>query len=181
MKKLFHVASVSALALTLAATPLTAQDDHGDHDHGEEDTPMAGPSGVYGGSYVCQDGEHGIYLEISATDSIIDPDDNGVQQVVGWNLTGVLGFFPTVSGKDGPSGMVTGAFEVEGSWSTKDMGIYLMPGKWLKQPDNYGAAELVGTLAEIAPGQWQIVGKPVVPGMPDFCSDLIATQFVPVG
>lgn len=181
MKQFSRLATVAAPALAVSPAAALADDHAASDADAAMDESLAGPSGVYGGSYTCQDGEHGIYLEMSATDSIIDPDENGVQRVVGWNLSGVLGFFPTLAGKDGPSGMVAGSFTVEGVWSTEDMSMVLTPGEWILQPENYGAAELHGTLTEIAPGQWQITGKPVVPGAPDFCSNLIATQFVAAG
>ena len=147
----------AALATTLANPALAIQD--------EESQP---DTGHFAGSYTCQDGEHGIYLQLD-----VDANDGEVAEV-----SGILTFFPTVAGKDGPSGMVTGSFTVNGTITRSTLGISLQPGEWLLQPEGYGAAALEGTFSETAEGLSQIVGKPVVPGNPDFCSDLIATELV---
>ncbi len=155
MKNFALLAALVALPLT----PVAAQDDE-DGDH----------IGSFGGSYMCQDGEHGIHLDLWAES--YDGDEAEV--------SGVLGIFPTLSGKDGPSGMVAGSFVVSGTINRSDSSISLEPVEWIQQPGNYGAANLEGTVAITDDGFLQITGKPVVEDAPGFCSDLIATQFIPV-
>ena len=147
-----------ALMATAAANPALALQD--------EETPL--DTGHFAGSYTCQDGEHGIYLQLD-----VDANDGEVAEV-----SGILTFFPTLAGKDGPSGMVTGSFTVSGTIVRETMAISLEPGDWLFQPEGYGAAALEGTFTDTPEGLSQIIGKPVVPGNPDFCSDLIATELV---
>lgn len=139
---------------------------------GEAPAAPAAPShpwaGVYGGSYTCTDGEHGFYLDIAS----LTPKDGG-----GFDATGVLGLFPTLAGQNGPVGKVAGSFAVSGT-ITADGTISMAPGDWLVQPAGYGAAHLEGKIAPVASGH-AITGKPVVPGNPAACSNLIATQFLP--
>lgn len=126
-------------------------------------------SGVYGGSYTCTDGEHGFYLDIQK----LTPADGG-----GFSAAGVLGLFPTLAGVSGPVGHVAGSFKVAGTISA-DGTIAMTAGDWLKQPAGYGAANLEGMLRQKPDGSHAITGKPVVPGNPSACSNLIATQFLP--
>ncbi|MEZ6030678.1 MAG: hypothetical protein R3C46_13125 [Hyphomonadaceae bacterium] len=131
-----------------------------------ETSPYAG---VYAGSYTCGDGEHGFYLDLSS----VTAASGG-----GFEASGVLGFYPTLSGIGGSSGGVAGSFRVSGTISAAG-DVALTAGEWLKQPSGYGAANLEGKLRERPAGGYALVGKPVVPGMPDACSNLIATQFLP--
>jgi hypothetical protein len=124
--------------------------------------------GVYAGSYKCTDGEHGFYLDIKT----VAPAKGG-----GFAVTGVLGLFPTLAGAGGSSAGAAGSFNVAGTISDKNE-IAMTAGKWVKQAPGYGAANLAGTLSKNADGSYAIKGKPVVPGRPDMCSDLIATQFL---
>ena len=126
-------------------------------------------TGVYAGSYVCEDGEHGFYLRIDET---ADPEEGH-----GYVIHGVLGFFPVLGGSAGPLAHVSGSFEVVGVIAEDR--IWLDPLDWLLEAPGYGAARLTGTIAPRTDGLMEIVGKPVVPGNEDFCSDLIATQFLP--
>lgn len=126
-------------------------------------------SGVYAGSYTCTEGEHGFYLDIKSLKT---------NKAGGFDATGVLGFFPTLGGKGGSSATATGSFKVAGTISSKGE-IAMTAGDWLKKPAAYGAANLSGVLAKQADGAYAIMGKPVVPGRPDMCTDLIATQFLP--
>lgn len=132
-------------------------------------TPLPALAGVYGGSYTCADGEHGFYLNITKATA---------KASGGFDAAGVLGLFPTVSGQGGPAGMVAGSFKVTGTIGA-DGAIAMTAGDWLIQPANYGSANLEGTLAKTDSGGYILRGKPVVPGNPDACSDLIATQFLP--
>lgn len=125
-------------------------------------------TGLYAGSYLCQDGEHGLYLDIAALTATEG----------GFSVSGVLGFFPVIGGADGQLAHVAGSFTVSGMLS-KDGVIALEADEWLVEPQGYGAAALEGVLSERPDGLWQIEGKPVLPGAPEFCTDLIATQFLP--
>lgn len=154
MKGLFSFALLTAVA----ASPAIALQD--------EEVPP--DTGYFAGSYTCQDGEHGIYLQLD-----VDENDGNVAQV-----SGILSFFPTIAGKSGPIGMTTGSFTVSGTIVRETMAISLKPGEWLFQPEGYGAAALEGTFTETPEGLSQITGKPVVPGNPGYCSDLIATELV---
>lgn len=129
----------------------------------------AGVKGVYGGSYVCTDGEHGFYLDITT----LTPKDGG-----GFDASGVLGLFPTLAGAGGPVGGVAGSFKVSGTIGA-DGAVAMAAGDWLKQPAGYGAANLEGKLKARPSGGYSLIGKPVVPGNPEACSNLIATQFLP--
>lgn len=131
--------------------------------------PLPAMAGVYGGSYVCTDGEHGFYLDIKSLEAM---------RGGGFDVSGVLGFFPTIGGKDGGTAQVAGSFEVSGTIFGNGK-IHLEPGAWLKLPSGYGAAALDGMLIHRDDGLWSIKGKPVVPGNPDLCSDLVASKFLP--
>ena len=148
----------AALLAAVSATPALALQD---------DSNNPG-TGRFAGSYTCEDGEHGLYLQLDVTSN-----DGEVAQV-----SGILSFFPTIAGKDGPVGSVTGSFEVIGTITRSNSAISLVPGAWLLQPEGYGAAALEGVFTETPEGLSQIVGKPIVPGNPDYCSDLIATQLM---
>lgn len=125
--------------------------------------------GVYGGSYTCTDGEHGFYLDLTS----VRPASGG-----GYDADGVLGFFPTLAGVSGPVGGVAGSFAVSGTISA-DGDVAMTAGDWLVQPSGYGAANLEGKLRAKPGGGYALTGKPVVPGNPGACSNLIATQFLP--
>ncbi|MXO91859.1 hypothetical protein [Pontixanthobacter aquaemixtae] len=153
----------AALATGLLASAASVQA------HDEDMEPMRDFDGIYGGSYVCKDGEHGFYLDLLVVRETEE----------GFDVAGTLGLFPTLAGAEGSSADATGSFAVTGTISGMDYTINLSPGEWKLKPDFYGAAGLVGTLEPAGDHSWQITGKPVVPGQPDFCSDLIATQFLP--
>lgn len=125
--------------------------------------------GLYAGSYLCADGEHGIALSLDA----VAPADGG-----GVAATGRLGIFPVLAGRDGSSAAVAGSFAVSGTIAASGE-VTLNPGDWLVRPEGYGAAVLTGTFSQRGDGLWQIVGRPVVPGNDSYCSDLVATRFLP--
>jgi len=151
----FFPALLSASALALIALPAQAQE-------------APGWLGTYGGSYLCQDGEHGFYLNI----------EEATATATGHDVSGVLGFFPTLAGQGGSSSGVSGSFQVSGTIAS-DGAIMLTAGEWLVRAENYGAANLEGNVSSRGAGLWQIIGAPVIPGNPDACSGLIATQFLP--
>ncbi len=130
------------------------------------DTPYAG---IYGGSYTCTDGEHGFYLDLKN----VRAASGG-----GYDVDGVIGLFPTISGVSGPVGHVAGSLTVSGTIDA-DGKIALAAGEWLKQPAGYGAADLEGTLRAKPDGSYALTGKPVVRANPGACSNLIASQFLP--
>lgn len=169
MKKLLLL----PFAAACLGVPALAFDGHG-HD-GHDMGAMSDFTGTYAGSYTCVDGEHGFFLSLGKTDMTDD----------GWLVDGTLGFFPTLGGMEGPVGMVAGSFDVSGTVTKADedgdMVIELQPGEWLVKPDGYGAAALAGVITTTDTGAWQLIGKPVVPGAPDACDALIATQFLPAG
>ena len=132
-------------------------------------TPPPALAGVYGGSYTCADGEHGFYLNITRATA---------KTGGGYDVAGVLGLFPTVTGQGGPAGMAAGSFKVTGTISA-DGALAMTAGDWLIQPPDYGTANLEGTLQKTDSAGYILRGKPVVPGSPGACSDLIATQFLP--
>lgn len=129
----------------------------------------AGVKGIYGGSYVCTDGEHGFYLSIDALTAKSDG---------GFDASGVIGLFPTLSGISGPVGGVAGSLKVTGTIAA-DGTVAMTSGDWLKQPAGYGAADLEGKLRQKPDGSYALIGKPVVRGNPEACSNLIASQFLP--
>ena len=160
----------AALAISLAACATPATDAPASMAIGiPAPTPLPALAGVYGGSYTCGDGEHGFYLNI---------DKATAKTGGGFDVSGVLGFFPTATGQGGPAGMVAGSFAVSGTIGA-DGAVAMSAGAWLKQPASYGAANLEGALTQNAAGSYTLRGKPVVPGSPDACSELIATQFLP--
>lgn len=151
--------ALAAIALTAcASTPAIAQPADG-----------AGMKGIYGGSYVCTDGEHGFYLDITT----LTPKSAG-----GFDASGVIGLFPTLAGAGGPVGHVVGSLKVSGTIAA-DGAVAMVSGDWLKQPDGYGAADLEGKLRQKPDGSYALIGKPVVRGNPEACSNLIASQFLP--
>ncbi|MEM6474627.1 MAG: hypothetical protein AAF687_00525 [Pseudomonadota bacterium] len=162
------LACAAALAMALPLAPALAMDGHSEAaDVAEE---IGEPIGQFGGSYTCEDGDHGLYLELWLASMGEETAE----------VYGVLGFFPILSGVDGRSGLVAGSFEVTGTLTRATKGISLTPGQWIVQPEGYGAAGLEGTIDSREDGNLVITGKPVVPGAPDFCSDLVATGFAPL-
>lgn len=156
-------------AITLAATLASACSMMGETPAATAPAAKHAYAGVYGGSYVCTDGEHGFYIDIAT----VTPKEGG-----GFDASGVLGLFPTLAGVSGPVGGVAGSFKVSGTISS-DGTVAMTAGDWLKQPTGYGAADLEGKLRQKSDGSYALTGKPVVRGNPSACSNLIATQFLP--
>jgi len=160
LKMKSHLTAALACALvTVATLPSHAAD--------EAWTP--GWAGTYAGSYVCVDGEHGFYLDVSQTTKA---------NAERFEASGTLGFFPVIGGRGGSAATVAGSFAVTGTVNA-DGTWRLEPGEWLVEPARYGAAIMTGRFSQRADGLWQIEGKPLVPGNEANCSDLIATQFLP--
>lgn len=153
------VSCAAVAALPLGACSTTAPT-------APQDAPYVG---VYGGSYTCTDGEHGFYLDLTSVRAAAGG---------GYDVDGVLGLFPTLAGISGPVGGVAGSFAVSGAISA-DGDIAMTAGDWLVQPAGYGAANLEGKLRAKPGSGYALTGKPVVPGNPGACSNLIASQFLP--
>lgn len=157
-----HTICTAALCLALgAAAPAMA----GIPEDGE------GLTGLYGGSYLCADGEHGLILEIA----ILRPRGTpGVDR--SFEVQGELGFFPVLGGAGGTFADVAGRFDVSGVLNT-DGSLILRSGAWSIQPYGYGAAGVNGTLSQRADGLWQITGSPADGAHQ--CTGLIATRVAP--
>jgi len=129
----------------------------------------AGLSGLYAGSYQCQDGEHGVLLDLTMEER---------PQATGLRVTGTLGFFPVLGGGDAEFAHVAGSFTILGLLA-EDGRITFRHQDWLIQPEGYGAANFNGRIGQRDDRLWQITGTPVAGPEADFCSDLIATRFLP--
>lgn len=159
--KILALASATLLALPAAA-----------------DIPAdgAGLSGIYAGSYLCEDGEHGVVLDI--TTSPIE----GRSEL---RLNGTLGIVPVLAGADGAFGDVAGSFTISGIVTTEARGsrsagyMQFQKDEWVVEPDGYGAANFAGQLTQRTDGLWQITGTPLAGPTSEFCSDMIATRFLP--
>ena len=130
-----------------------------------------GLTGLYGGSYLCADGEHGLILNIATLTPRGAP---GVNE--GFAVQGELGFFPVLGGAGGAFADVAGRFDVSGILNT-DGRLILRSGAWSIRPDGYGAAGVNGTLSQRADGLWQITGSPADGAHQ--CTGLIATRVAP--
>lgn len=151
--------AIIALAMaTVLALPASAQN------------PADGAdlSGLYGGSYRCQDGEHGVLLDLTMEER---------PQASGLRVTGTLGFFPVLGGGDGEFAQVAGSFTILGLLA-EDGRITFRHQDWLVQPEGYGAANFNGRIDQRDDGLWQITGMPVAGPDADFCSGLIATRYL---
>lgn len=154
--------AVHLAALAVCATPALA------------DIPSDGEgiSGVYAGSYLCEDGEHGVVLDIA-----VSPRENGN----GLRIDGTLGFVPVLAGSGGDFATVVGSFSILGLLGA-DGRIQINAGDWIVQPEGYGAANLRGQLSQRPDGIWQITGRPLAgqdASGQERCSDLIATRVLP--
>lgn len=152
------LATALCMGLALSAAPAMA-------DLPEEAEALAG---LYGGSYVCADGEHGVMLNLTR----LTPRENGR----GHAVHGELSFFPVVGGADGARADVAGGFEVYGVLYPNGR-LSLRAGDWIVEPDAYGAAGLSGTLSQREDGLWRITGAPADGA--NQCTDFLATRVAP--
>ena len=133
-----------------------------------------GIAGLYAGSYMCQDGEHGVVLDIEMSEI------EGRSEL---RLTGTLGFAPVLGGAGGEFAHVAGSFTISGHVVTEPAGNYeaghlqFQHEEWLLEPEGYGSANFRGQLTRRDDGLWQITGTPLAGPTSEFCSDLIATRF----
>ncbi len=135
-----------------------------------------GIAGLYAGSYMCQDGEHGVVLDIEMSEI------EGRSEL---RLTGTLGFVPVLAGANGELADVAGSFTISGFLLTEPRGantagyLQFQREEWLLEPEGYGSANFRGQLTRRDDGLWQITGTPLAGPTSEFCSDLIATRFLP--
>ncbi|MCH8488359.1 MAG: hypothetical protein LAT81_00335 [Oceanicaulis sp.] len=127
-----------------------------------------GLTGIYGGSYVCADGEHGMILNLTT----ISPRSENR----GFEVYGELSFFPVIGGAGGARADVAGRFEVWGLLAANSR-VVLRAGDWIIEPDGYGAAGVSGVLSQREDGLWQIIGSPADAN--GQCADLIVTRVAP--
>lgn len=155
-------ASIAILALAMTAAFASSASAQNSADGAEL-------SGLYGGSYQCQDGAHGVLLNLTMEER---------PQARDLRVTGTLGFFPVLGGGDGEFAQVAGSFTILGLLA-EDGRITFRHQDWLIEPEGYGAANFNGRIAQRDDGLWQITGTPVAGQNSDFCSAMIATQFLP--
>lgn len=127
----------------------------------------AGVSGLYGGSYVCADGEHGVLVDLGLATRASGQ---------GLEVSGTLGFFPVLAGAGGEFASVAGSFTIQGLLTENGRLVFQFR-EWLVQPEGYGAANFNGEMTQRDDGLWQISGRPLAGANSDFCSEMIATQF----
>jgi hypothetical protein len=152
------LATALCLGLALSAAPAMA-------DLPEDAEALAG---LYGGSYVCADGEHGVILNLTGLTA--RSDDRG------YEVQGELSFFPVVGGADGAFADVAGSFELHGALYPNGR-LILRAGDWIVEAGAYGAAGLNGTLSQREDGLWQITGIPADGA--GACTDFVATRVAP--
>ena len=141
-------------------------------------TPDSGEGigGLYAGSYLCEDGEHGVVLDIAASE---------IEGRTELRVDGTLGIVPVLAGANGEFANVAGSFTISGFILTEPRGpneaglIQFQRDAWLIEPEGYGSANFRGQLTRRDDGLWQITGTPLAGPTSAFCSDMIATRFLP--
>src|SRR5690606_37427478 len=112
-----------------------------------------GIAGLYAGSYMCQDGEHGVVLDIEMSEI------EGRSEL---RLTGTLGFAPVLGGAGGEFAHVAGSFTISGHVVEVPDGNYegghvqLQPEEWLLQPEGADSGNFRGHVTRRGDGFWQI-------------------------
>lgn len=129
-----------------------------------------GLTGVYGGSYICPDGEHGAMLEVTG----VEPHDMANYP---YRISARLAFFPIVSQTWQRLGKVAGSFTMRGTIA-KDGTVRLMPAEWIVEPKGYGWARLEGRFAPREDGLMAFEGKPQANGGVD-CRGFVGTRALP--
>lgn len=132
----------------------------------QANTDLTPASGQYAGSYVCQDGEHGVMLDMAFSKR---------NAGAGYAIKGSLTFFPVLAGGNGEFASVLGKFTIEGVLRD-DGDIRFRHQKWIEQPDGYGAANFRGRLTKRTDDVWQIDGVPLAGPNSDFCSAMLVTR-----
>ena len=140
--------------------------------------PAAGEriGGIYAGSYLCEDGEHGVVLDIAVSE---------IEGRTELRIDGTLGIVPVLAGANGEFADAAGSFTISGFLLTEPRGantaghLQFQREEWLLQPEGYASASFRGQLTRRDDGLWQITGTPLAGPASEFCSDLIATRFLP--
>lgn len=135
-----------------------------------------GVGGIYAGSYLCEDGEHGVVLDIAVSE---------IEGRTELRVHGTLGFVPVLAGADGEFADVAGSFTISGFILTEPRGVntaghlQFQRDEWLLEPEGYASASFRGQLSRRGDGLWRIAGTPLAGPTSEYCSDLIATRFLP--
>lgn len=128
----------------------------------------SGLLGRYGGSYLCGDREHGFFLELTR----LSPAEDGA----GYAASGVIGFFPILSGLDDRGTGPTGSFIASGRLAPNGA-LTLTREDWLFQALGYGTPNLEGKLSVRVHGGFELRGRILFSSNPGACSDVMATKF----
>lgn len=156
--------AIAALAVPFAALPVGAAGAQLPAD------PMGLP-GLYGGSHVCEDGEHGALLEITRVIADDTPD-------YPYRLEGRYAFHPVIGGRAGIYGEIAGSFglvgeiRADGQVTLDNLGWLVMP------PEGYDAADFEGRFAARADGLMQFEGR-MDTGVPGECGAVLLTRALP--
>lgn len=136
--------------------------------------PLADPlrlTGLYGGSHVCENGEHGALLEITRIIAEDAPD-------YPFRLEGRYAFFPVISGRAGIYGDLAGSFRLVGEIRS-DGRVKLDALGWLvAPPEGYGAGDFEGRFSQRADGLMQFEGR-MDTGVPGECGAVLLTRAMP--
>lgn len=125
-------------------------------------------TGLYGGSHVCEDGEHGALLEITRVMAEDTPD-------YPWRLEGRYAFFPVMSGRGGVYGESAGSFRLLGEIRA-DGRVTLANLGWLVAPEaGEGAGDFEGRFAARSDGLMQFEGQ-MDSGVTGECGAVLLTQ-----
>src|SRR5690606_28006799 len=117
-----------------------------------------GVGGIYGGSYLCEDREHGVVLEIAVGEIEERPE---------LRVNGTLGLVPVLAGANGDFADVAGSFTISGFLPTEPRGantaghLQFQHEEWLLEPEGYGSANFRGQLNRRDDGLLQITGTPL--------------------
>ena len=134
---------------------------------------VAMAEGNYAGTFICSSGEMGMSLSLKDTgpasiDMIGEEpcrsgsgpcnDAQAARLKDMRTMSGVINFFPTAGNPDAPAG----AFHVRGTanyGSKYRTRLELSPGKWIDQPEGFGASGLSGSIVD-----GKVYGKPTAQG-----------------
>jgi hypothetical protein len=129
-------------------------------------------TGLYGGSHVCEDGEHGALLEITRVIADDTPE-------YPWRLEGRYAFYPVMSGRAGVYGESAGSFRLLGEIRA-DGHVTLDNLGWLVAPQTgEGAGDFEGRFAVRSDGLMQFEGQ-IDTGVPGECGAVLLTRALPV-
>lgn len=130
-----------------------------------------GLAGLYGGSHICENGEHGALLEITRVIAGDTPD-------YPYRLQGRYAFFPLTGGRAGIYGEIAGSFRLVGE-IREDGHVTLDSLGWLvAPPEGQGAGDIEGRFSARADGLMQFEGR-MDTGVPDECGAVLLTRALP--